>query len=135
MKTCSKCGVEKPATDFYANMSWCKSCSNTATYAWRARNKERWLAKNRENARHGDYRNKYGIEPEAVLAMLEAQDHKCAICGQPEVVREVLSVDHCHVTGKVRAMLCSHCNKALGGFRDSAELLDAAAAYVRKHGE
>ena len=53
----------------------------------------------------------YGISVADYRAMFEKQDGKCAICKrhQSELSKK-LSVDHDHKTGKVRGLLCSHCN-------------------------
>lgn len=70
-------------------------------------------------------------------ALLAAQDGVCAGCLQPEtiVVRgrvAPLAVDHDHVTGKVRGLLCYNCNRGLGQLRDSPETLRRLAAYVER---
>jgi hypothetical protein len=80
----------------------------------------------------------YGIDIHTYNSMVANQLNRCAICGEEEsVVRNnrilPLSVDHDHVTGKVRGLLCSACNHGIGHFRDSAKNLDAASAYIRKH--
>lgn len=64
--------------------------------------------------------------------MIESQQGKCAICGddQGDARWDTLSVDHDHETNRVRGMLCSHCNRGLGHFRDDPELLLAVAAYL-----
>ena len=41
-------------------------------------------------------------------------------------------VDHCHVGGEVRGLLCSNCNVGLGMFADNPEALEAAARYIRR---
>jgi hypothetical protein len=69
-------------------------------------------------------------------AMVAGQHGCCLICGQPETVvgksGELLplAVDHNHETGEIRGLLCHKCNRGLGAFRDSAELLRAAADYL-----
>lgn len=77
----------------------------------------------------------YGISPEEWVSILNEQKGKCAICGTSEFKGRGgrPHVDHDHATGKVRALLCHHCNTGLGAFGDSIELLLEAAAYLRGH--
>jgi hypothetical protein len=74
-------------------------------------------------------RRKYGISESQYLARLEAQGHRCAICGwdwrDAEEPRRLV-VDHDHRTGKVRGLLCGGCNTGLGDARDFRELVGAA---------
>lgn len=69
------------------------------------------------------------------------QNGVCAACGEQETRhtsagdRYALAVDHCHSTGKVRALLCSRCNTALGRFNDDAALLRKLADYLERHSE
>lgn len=79
-------------------------------------------------------RNKYGLELETYDLMVMDQDNKCKICDKEEKENHRLSVDHCHTTGKVRGLLCKNCNKALGLFLDSKELLVSAENYLSTHG-
>lgn len=78
-----------------------------------------------ERQRDGRLRRTYGITLEDRRAMPQ----ECAICGSVKS----LSVDHCHTTGKVRNLLCTPCNTALGKFRDDPALLRAAALYLESH--
>lgn len=91
-------------------------------------------------ARRKDVFQKYGITHEQFEAMKAEQRGLCACCG--EVPRKLhkdsmkvvdLCVDHNHATKVVRALLCDHCNRGIGLFKDSAELLRRAAAYLEKH--
>lgn len=81
-----------------------------------------------------DLKKKYGLILQDYDHMLEAQQGKCAICKGPPTTFGRLVVDHCHNTKKVRALLCSHCNRALGGFRDNLETVLSAAQYLESHG-
>lgn len=70
--------------------------------------------------------------------MLQSQGNKCAICNREETRMYKgkftrLCVDHCHKTGKVRAMLCHSCNTGIGKMEDSIEILQSAIEYLRKH--
>lgn len=112
--------------------------------AWWLRNREKVLAGQRkryaanlraERDRAYGYRlrAKFGISIEQYLAMLRAQDSRCAICRTPQGEHVRLALDHCHASGKLRALLCSRCNTTLGSVEDSAELLDRMAAYLRRY--
>ncbi len=94
---------------------------------WNADNKERITARARRNKLALDY----GITPEAFDAMRERQCGACDICKEP--FTKTPRVDHDHSTGFVRSLLCHGCNAGLGFFRDSPELMEAGADYIRKH--
>ncbi len=66
---------------------------------------------------------------------MKAQRGKCAICERPMKDRRATTIDHCHVTKRVRGLLCTRCNPGLGFFGDDPKLLRRAAVYVEKHRE
>ena len=74
----------------------------------------------------------YGITVVDYERMFEAQGGLCKLCGQPPNNRwgKLLAVDHCHRTNRVRGLLCDKCNKGLGQFDDSPELLKKAIQYL-----
>ena len=76
----------------------------------------------------------YGITPEQYDEMFAKQGSKCAVCGSDDPVR-YWTVDHDHVTGAVRGILCWHCNVGLGHFRDDIANLIAAADYLVQAGQ
>lgn len=67
-----------------------------------------------------------GLSPEQIEAIRVAQGNRCAICQDPDPT----DLDHCHKSGKVRWLLCKHCNRGLGAFRDSPEFLRKAAMLL-----
>lgn len=75
-------------------------------------------------------KTKAGTTPESRTALLEAQGGVCVICQR---VPKQACQDHCHKTGTVRGVLCLGCNKGLGFFYDSPEMLEVAAAYLRSY--
>ncbi|MCK5641504.1 MAG: endonuclease VII domain-containing protein, partial [Gammaproteobacteria bacterium] len=73
----------------------------------------------------------YGITEEQYQEMLKAQDNGCWICGRPPGKKQ-LFVDHDHQTDKVRGLLCSQCNSAIGFLNDDPALVERALEYLRK---
>jgi Recombination endonuclease VII len=71
---------------------------------------------------------RYGISPAEYDALLAKQNGACAICRRRSKGR--LCVDHCHVTGMIRGLLCRECNGALGYLKDDQASLVAALAYL-----
>ena len=83
---------------------------------------------------------KRGVDAQRYQEMLREQNGVCAICHQPETAPDKasgktkdLAIDHDHKTGKIRALLCSNCNRALGLFNDDPALLAKAQSYVLYH--
>jgi hypothetical protein len=81
-----------------------------------------------ERAREGHLRRKFGLTIAEYEEMLSSQGGGCAICG--DEVDGSMHVDHDHVTGKVRGLLCVRCNNALGQFQEDPALLMRALAYL-----
>lgn len=78
---------------------------------------------------------KYGLQPDDYHAMLAKQGGKCAICRSDKPTlnnKGSFRIDHCHVTGVVRGLLCNKCNAGLGMFGDNPELLAKALQYLTK---
>lgn len=77
----------------------------------------------------------YGITEDQYNAMRERQKFSCALCGIHEDAwweerQRRLFVDHDHKTGKVRGLLCGHCNTGLGNFKDDVKVLNRAIEYL-----
>lgn len=53
---------------------------------------------------------------EAKEVLLQAQNHICPLCDSDlsEVESKNIHLDHSHVTGQIRAALCSNCNRREG---------------------
>lgn len=87
--------------------------------------------KNRRERRGAQLKHYYGITQENYDRMLTKQGGVCASCGDPPDKR-CLDVDHCHITGRVRGLLCRSCNGGLGLFRDSITRLQQAIEYLKQ---
>jgi len=99
-----------------------------------------WAHHRKENKRQNlswrdvHLRRRYDITEADYNEMVERQQNLCAICKQPErngyKGRTELCVDHDHSTGKVRGLLCNHCNRALGLLGDNISSLTNAINYL-----
>jgi hypothetical protein len=112
----------------------CRKCDKEARVQYREANRERFA----EVARKKQLKFKYGISLEDYEEMLKKQGGCCAICGTTENGVHGTrrnwnwSVDHDHVTGKVRGLLCNNCNRGLGMLGDTEDSLEKALKYLRK---
>lgn len=144
-KCCRKCGTWKPLMCFETRVyvgkrgttkrphNWCREC--------KALNTREWVKKvGKKRARNGGLLRRYGITHVTYAEMFAAQGGACAVCGDTVMPTDPrtgepydLAVDHDHVTGKVRSLLCPGCNNGLGCFRDDPVRLQQAIDYLRKH--
>jgi hypothetical protein len=91
----------------------------------------------KENIRDKRMIRKYGINLATFKRMLAEQGGCCAIClrdiyEEPPAGSSMRAViDHCHATGRVRGLLCTTCNVALGGLADDTGRLINAIQYLR----
>ena len=108
---CKRCGEYKEIKNFSFNKSkafgfgrsyYCKDCMSNIKYL----------------------RN-YGLDKKQIE---ELGVNGCNICG----VLSKLRVDHDHLTGKIRGILCDNCNVGLGHFKDSVDLLQKGKEYLSK---
>lgn len=72
--------------------------------------------------------HRYGITSDKFNELSLIQENKCIICGN-EV--SLLFIDHCHLTNRVRGLLCDQCNIGLGAFKDNVEILEKAIEYLK----
>jgi hypothetical protein len=82
----------------------------------------------RGSQRKDQLKHDYGISLEQYEALLKRQGGACAICYKEST--RPLCVDHCHVTRRMRGLLCRTCNLGIGHFNDDPRLLRAALAYL-----
>lgn len=95
----------------------------------RALNPERVRELGRNTERRRKLR-KYGLTEESYAALWEKQGSACAICYLNKPMARNWHIDHCHSSGKVRGILCHHCNLMLGNARDSVETLTQGIKYL-----
>ena len=121
---CTMCGEVKYQTEFHKKShsvdgfsKQCRTCENpkkrSLIFNW-------WL-------------KQYGLTLELYNEMFTRQKGVCAICQQPETRNKTtrLSVDHDHLTGRIRGLLCHKCNVVLGLVDDNKETLIALINYLK----
>lgn len=149
-KTCTKCSILKPLDEFKKDnrrldglSSHCKVCCTERNMKWRKEHPEKFNAiakswkernpeKHKSNNRNSTLKRNYGIDSATYDGMFLSQTGCCKICkiAQSELTK-ALAVDHCHLTGKVRGLLCSDCNTAIGLLKDDPKLTNAATEYLK----
>jgi Recombination endonuclease VII len=70
---------------------------------------------------------KYGLSTQQYEHLIQKQRGLCAIC---EKLLNKPHIDHCHLTGRVRGLLCKDCNNALGLFREDVKIMRSAIDYI-----
>jgi hypothetical protein len=85
----------------------------------------------KEQKRRGHLKNTFNITIDDYNKIFADQNGYCAICRlhQSNFTKR-LAVDHCHTTGKVRGLLCSKCNTAIGSLNDDIDILENAKQYL-----
>jgi Recombination endonuclease VII len=101
--------------------SWCDSPFVAKTHRSRACSKEC-----QSRLRFVD---KYDVSVAQYKELVRAHNGLCGACGKPFGSRGA-QVDHCHDTGRVRGLLCTSCNLAIGHAQDDPETQFAQAAYL-----
>lgn len=129
MKQCIRCKENKPIEKFEnhptakdGKRNQCSSCR----YLMRLERDSNYRMKQRDwNL------GRYGITIKDYDLMLEVQKNSCAICcKKQEDTSKKLFVDHDHTSGKIRGLLCHHCNILLGNAKDDPQILWAAIRYL-----
>ncbi len=132
-KRCSRCESIKPLDQFNnqtaakdGKHTYCKPCTKVVNKAWR----DNPANKIKRHGYHIEAR--YGISKTEYDQKFEDQGGRCAVCNETQSHKR-LAVDHCHVTGKVRSLLCDNCNKALGLLNDDPTRILSLHNYVQVH--
>lgn len=143
MPECTSCG-----TALELGVNWTEGCFKKHTYKCspcRAeyqrqhyqQNKEKHNKKNKlryeankqkvlEKQKFYTIKKQYGLSEEEYKGLME--NASCAICNKDND----LVIDHCHVSGSVRGVLCRQCNCALGLFQDNTDIINKAKEYLSK---
>lgn len=140
-KTCKKCGADSWYVRANGHRN-CAPCKQKTQKTWDEKNRDKRLAYvYKYQEKHNDYskvtrsqhlKRKYNITLEEYDVMFEQQGKVCALCNQVNQSK-YWHLDHDHLTGKVRGILCHHCNLILGNARDNIETLKLAIGYLERH--
>ena len=77
--------------------------------------------------------NRYRIRRPDRTKLYNKQKGKCAICNDKFISEEDNNtvVDHCHTTGKIRGLLCRHCNSGLAFLKEKKKNFKNAIKYLK----
>ena len=150
-KVCVTCQVAKPeeafrlrksaATGEAYRVSKCRTCHQVKALTWRRANpdkvrtyNEKQRLKNpdadKRRAIESHFRRKFGLTIAERDEMLAAQGGSCLICMTTTPKGKGWCVDHDHKTGRIRGILCAHCNVFIGFCRECVFVLERAITYI-----
>lgn len=141
-KVCTKCGVEKPDTEFrftgrirndgfQPRKTICNTCRNGYYRAWAIRSR---FAQALITTRTAAKQRGYAPCTASKIEIESSFTGRCSICGTPESeCYKRLNMDHSHTTGVFRGWLCNRCNQAIGLLRDSPEIALKLTEYLGSH--
>lgn len=144
LKRCSKCNKQPPEVSFSISPATldgldtvCKNCKNEAQRLRFQNASPEYLAELKRRSKSDAYRNTvlmrlFKISLDDYNTMVLHQLDKCAICEEDFPDYSSRNVDHDHITNKVRGLLCSKCNLALGNFKDNILNMQAAMNYLNR---
>jgi hypothetical protein len=107
-----------------ANIYVCVEC--------RRENAAKYREKNKVSIHRKGRAARYKVSLDFIMALYVSQDKCCAICRTP-IDFDNSRIDHSHVTGEVRGILCTSCNTGIGLLQDNPEILESAAEYIRRN--
>lgn len=133
-KVCSICKLEKNISEFYFLKKRnkyeykCKVCRRVYLNKWAIEHPNNIY----DYGRKRNYKKRYDITIDQYNNLFKKQNGCCAICGkhQTEIDRK-LFIDHNHINGEVRGLLCQKCNFLISQAEDNYDTLIKAAEYVR----
>ena len=144
MKQCNKCHISKKLNEFNKDKSTCdgyyRACKPCAKQipANKKENTSRrakvYYQQDKQRAKGYNLTRLYGITLEEYNQMLIMQNNCCAICKQQfdnNTRATTPCVDHSHSSGNIRALLCGHCNKAIGLLREDTTIFESAIKYLQ----
>lgn len=139
MRPCEICGTDFQPYHSKQKVCPAKSCRKEASNkrvrkfmktekgkALRKRNNESVPTQAAKRKYHASSR--FGITAEEYNDWFLKAGHECELCGSTTK----LALDHDHVTGKIRGVLCVNCNTSIGKLGDSVEGLRKALSYLEE---
>jgi len=88
---------------------------------------------NYKKSRNGSLKRTFNINLDEYNKMLQEQNGNCAICGKHfSKFDKSLAVDHNHINGENRGLLCFKCNILLGYAEDDIEILQSSIKYLEQ---
>lgn len=93
------------------------------------------ISKRRKGWKLSKLKSKYNLTEADVVQMVSDHNNKCAICKKifgTDMTDKMTryNIDHCHKTKKVRGLLCTRCNLALGNLEDDINILQSMIKYL-----
>ena len=143
LQECVQCHWALPLSEFYKRPSSPRGHKTTCgkciyiQIKTKPNRRERSIAYSRQYRKDNPrtvrgyyFKYKYGITADDYDFMYAGQKGCCLICGKH---KNKLIIDHDHVSGMVRGLLCSGCNTGIGQLQDNVDILTKAIEYINRH--
>ena len=127
--------VENTYNRLHVRGRQCRECHSLNEKKYREKNleivKER-VRKWQSDNPHYRLKRKYNITYNELEFLYHKQNGRCAICHQEIALKggRYTHIDHDHISGKVRGILCRNCNIILGIIKEDTKILRNAAEYL-----
>jgi len=111
-QTCKKCKIEQDVTEFHTH-KYCKAGIATT-------------------CKTCEIIKQYGLSYQEYIELKQKQNFECKICHKKEIETK-LHVDHNHITGQIRGLLCRNCNVAIGLIREDINICKSIINYLEEY--
>jgi hypothetical protein len=128
---CKKCNKYKTCDKFFIKKSKNENHWRFNTPCKECHKKEYQNDSRKRYLKFYSKKRNFGISECDYNKMLQKQNNCCSICNVNKAdIKRDFAIDHCHITGEIRGLLCANCNTGIGMLKDDINILIKAIEYL-----